>query len=170
VIGSWFFTGVIFDAFVVYDLFALAMLAGASLFYANKAALIALFCYLSLVLMGASDDFLRVDVAVQKGAYFIPFFVGAFFVSWKPRLYFFGFALIQLIAMIENIIYGMELSFISDFYPVACFFAVILITLNLRGGGDGLVTVGGGSNLQRFACVIRDSELNTKKDGKGAAQ
>ena len=50
---SWFFTGVIYDMFVVYDLVCLAMLGACAIHYNSRSARIAAACYLLVVVMGS---------------------------------------------------------------------------------------------------------------------
>tara|TARA_R110000796_G_scaffold168320_1_gene285231 strand:+ start:198 stop:701 length:504 start_codon:yes stop_codon:yes gene_type:complete len=131
---SWFFTGVIYDMFVVYDLVCLAMLGACAIHYNSRSARIAAACYLLVVVMGSFDSFLTLHLMIQKALYALPFIVGVLFVNKKVSIMFAAFIFIQIVYMAENLFFGIDKTIISSSYPVLCFLSVILITTRISEG------------------------------------
>ena len=131
---SWFFTGVIYDMFVVYDLVCLAMLSACAIHYNSSSGRIAAICYLLVVLMGSIESFFTLHLMIQKALYALPFIVGVLFVKRKTAIMFASFIFIQIIYMTENLFFGMDKTIISSSYPVLCFMSVILITTSISEG------------------------------------
>jgi len=167
-LNSWFFTGVIYDSFVVYDLLCLAMLSSCALHYRSNSAIIAAVSFSLIVIMGAIDAFLTLHLMIQKALYAPPFMIGAIFVNRKIALAFSLFILIQIVYMVENLLFLTNISAITSYYPVLCFISVILITARISAEGDqngGNIGTGIVDIYRRIhsASIIHDQKAHEKK-------